>query len=96
MAIGSKRMAKLSPFQRQVLAQIANPEPSVEGPPLFPLGTIKALMVRGLIKRAQFGLAPEAGSPTVVLNAERLVPTPAGLAALSAGCASASEWVADV
>jgi hypothetical protein len=64
-------MAKLSPFQRRALAQIADPEASSEAPPLILLGTIKALMVRGLIKH-------EPGP-----SHDRLVATPTGRAALT-------------
>ena len=64
-------MAKLSPFQRRVLTQIVTSEASPTAQPLLPLGTIKTLMIRGLIKRE---LGP---------SHDRLVVTTAGRAALS-------------
>jgi hypothetical protein len=69
-------MAKLSPLQRQALDQIANPGSPSEAQPLFLLGTIKALMKWGLIKR-------EPG-----LVHDQLVATPAGRTAVDDGLRS--------
>jgi hypothetical protein len=77
---------KLSPQMLGVLHSIAHPHPDDE--PFPPVATVKALMLRGLVKTvsAREELAnPGRGSMDIImaaLGSQRLIATPAGLTTL--------------